>query len=157
MLTAPPPAALFPRNRTPDRLGFAGVAAVTSVFPALLQFRVDRREDPQSSLVHLLPSEALHQFDPHLLLEVLSPRLVPLQPVVQHDRLYRAALDKDIKLSTAEIAGVMAAKRTAELIPLCHSLPRTWLTVAAMVAAVMAGCLVATVKCSRWISTKPRP
>ena len=32
-------------------------------------------------------------------------------------------------LATARIAGIMAAKRTAELIPLCHSLPLTGVTV----------------------------
>ena len=32
-------------------------------------------------------------------------------------------------LSTAELAGVMAAKRTAELIPLCHPLPLTQVNV----------------------------
>jgi cyclic pyranopterin phosphate synthase len=46
-------------------------------------------------------------------------------------RMTRAALDqiernagpKGDVLTTAELAGVMAAKRTAELIPLCHPLP----------------------------------
>ena len=33
-------------------------------------------------------------------------------------------------LATARIAGIMAAKRTAELIPLCHSLPLMEVTVA---------------------------
>ena len=28
-------------------------------------------------------------------------------------------------IATAELAGIMAAKRTAELIPLCHPLPLT--------------------------------
>ena len=32
---------------------------------------------------------------------------------------------KGAVISTAELAGVMAAKRTAELIPLCHPLPLT--------------------------------
>ena len=35
------------------------------------------------------------------------------------------ALPKGDALATAEIAGIMAAKRTAELIPLCHPLPLT--------------------------------
>lgn len=35
----------------------------------------------------------------------------------------RGALKKGDVLSVAQIAGVMAAKRTAELIPLCHPLP----------------------------------
>jgi cyclic pyranopterin monophosphate synthase len=33
------------------------------------------------------------------------------------------ALPKGDALTTAQLAGVMAAKRTSELIPLCHSLP----------------------------------
>ena len=39
------------------------------------------------------------------------------------------ALKKGDVLSVARIAGVMAAKRTAELIPLCHPLPLTQVTV----------------------------
>ncbi|MEP7088014.1 MAG: cyclic pyranopterin monophosphate synthase MoaC, partial [Gemmatimonadota bacterium] len=35
----------------------------------------------------------------------------------------RNSLAKGDVLSVARIAGIMAAKRTAELIPLCHSLP----------------------------------
>ena len=37
----------------------------------------------------------------------------------------RNALQKGDVLSVAKIAGIMAAKRTAELIPLCHPLPLT--------------------------------
>jgi cyclic pyranopterin monophosphate synthase len=33
------------------------------------------------------------------------------------------ALPKGDALTTAQLAGIMAAKRTSELIPLCHSLP----------------------------------
>ena len=33
------------------------------------------------------------------------------------------ALPKGDALATAQVAGIMAAKRTAELIPLCHPLP----------------------------------
>ena len=39
------------------------------------------------------------------------------------------ALPKGDALVTAQLAGVMAAKRTAELIPLCHPLPLTHLDV----------------------------
>src|SRR3954451_11638897 len=35
------------------------------------------------------------------------------------------ALPKGDALATAQIAGIMAAKRTADLIPLCHPLPLT--------------------------------
>jgi cyclic pyranopterin phosphate synthase len=35
------------------------------------------------------------------------------------------SLPKGDALATAQLAGIMAAKRTAELIPLCHTLPLT--------------------------------
>ena len=38
-------------------------------------------------------------------------------------------LPKGDALATAQIAGIMAAKRTSELIPLCHPLPLTHLSV----------------------------
>jgi cyclic pyranopterin phosphate synthase len=43
-------------------------------------------------------------------------------------------LPKGDALVTAELAGVMAAKRTSELIPLCHPLPLTSIDVEADVA-----------------------
>jgi cyclic pyranopterin phosphate synthase len=43
-------------------------------------------------------------------------------------------LPKGDALVTAELAGVMAAKRTSELIPLCHPLPLTSIDVQAVVA-----------------------
>ena len=44
-------------------------------------------------------------------------------------------LPKGDALTTAQIAGIMAAKRTAELIPLCHPLPLTNLAVELEVGA----------------------
>ena len=38
-------------------------------------------------------------------------------------------------LETARVAGIMAAKRTAELIPLCHPLPLTHIDVSALLEA----------------------
>jgi cyclic pyranopterin monophosphate synthase len=43
-------------------------------------------------------------------------------------------LPKGDALAAAQIAGIMAAKRTSELIPLCHPLPLTHLDVALEVA-----------------------
>ena len=43
------------------------------------------------------------------------------------------SLPKGDALVTAQLAGIMAAKRTAELIPLCHPLPLTHLDVQARV------------------------
>ena len=45
------------------------------------------------------------------------------------DMLKRAALPKGDVLTTAKIAGVMAAKRTAELIPMCHPLALSYVDV----------------------------
>lgn len=39
-----------------------------------------------------------------------------------------AAAKGDV-IAAARIAGIMAAKRTAELIPLCHPLPLSWITI----------------------------
>jgi cyclic pyranopterin monophosphate synthase len=45
------------------------------------------------------------------------------------------ALPKGDALVTAKLAGIMAAKRTAELIPLCHPLPLTHVDVSLSVVA----------------------
>ncbi len=45
------------------------------------------------------------------------------------------ALPKGDALATAQIAGIQAAKRTGELIPLCHQLPLTHVSVELMVSA----------------------
>ena len=54
----------------------------------------------------------------------MSPRTVEL--------LREKALPKGDALNTARIAGVMAAKRTPDLIPLCHGLNLTSVSVAAL-------------------------
>jgi cyclic pyranopterin monophosphate synthase len=41
------------------------------------------------------------------------------------EQVRRGTTPKGAVIQTAELAGVMAAKRTAELIPLCHPLPLT--------------------------------
>ena len=46
-------------------------------------------------------------------------RMAPATILALHD------LPKGDALTTARLAGIMAAKRTAELIPLCHPLPLT--------------------------------
>ena len=46
---------------------------------------------------------------------------------------------KGVVIATAELAGVMGAKRTAELIPLCHPLPLTRVTVVVEPAADLPG------------------
>jgi cyclic pyranopterin phosphate synthase len=46
-----------------------------------------------------------------------------------------AALPKGDALATAQLAGIMAAKRTSELIPLCHTLPLSVVEVSLEVVA----------------------
>lgn len=46
-----------------------------------------------------------------------------------------SALPKGDALATARLAGIMAAKRTADLIPLCHTLPLTHVDVDLTVGA----------------------
>jgi cyclic pyranopterin monophosphate synthase len=46
------------------------------------------------------------------------------------DQVLAGAAPKGSVIRTAEIAGIMAAKRTADLIPLCHPLPLTKVEVA---------------------------
>src|SRR5690606_31972534 len=41
-------------------------------------------------------------------------------------RIAANTIEKGDVLATARLAGVMAAKRTGELIPLCHPLPLDW-------------------------------
>jgi cyclic pyranopterin phosphate synthase len=58
-------------------------------------------------------------------------------------------LKKGDVLSVAEIAGIMAAKRTAELIPLCHSLNLTQVEVEFSLDSTLPGVLItSTVKTS---------
>jgi cyclic pyranopterin phosphate synthase len=54
-------------------------------------------------------------------------------------------LPKGDALTTAQLAGIMAAKRTSELIPLCHPLPLTRIDVV-LTAGEAAVAIVATVE-----------
>lgn len=52
------------------------------------------------------------------------------------------ALKKGDVLATARLAGIMAAKRTADLIPLCHPLPLSGVQVSVSVQGSLPGVLV---------------
>jgi cyclic pyranopterin phosphate synthase len=60
---------------------------------------------------------------------VASARVLMSPATVEAVREHRTP--KGDPLETARIAGIMAAKRTAELIPLCHTLPLTHVDVRA--------------------------
>jgi cyclic pyranopterin phosphate synthase len=63
----------------------------------------------------------------------------------------RSAMAKGDVIATARIAGIMAAKRTAELIPLCHPLPLTDVGVDIAVDRALPGLRV-----TGWASTHGR-
>ena len=42
-------------------------------------------------------------------------------------RIRSGSLDKGDALAAARLAGIMAAKRTSEIVPLCHPLPLEWI------------------------------
>ncbi len=54
--------------------------------------------------------------------------VVTLKPAVLR-KLLAGELQKGEALTVAKLAGISAAKRTGELIPLCHSLPLEWVDV----------------------------
>jgi cyclic pyranopterin monophosphate synthase len=79
---------------------------------------------PMSNLSHVDDSGAVHMVDVGS--KPVSRRRAVARAVVTMDAQTAARLGelpKGDALATAQIAGVMAAKRTAELIPLCHPLP----------------------------------
>jgi cyclic pyranopterin monophosphate synthase len=55
------------------------------------------------------------------------------------DAIRANALKKGDAIGVARIAGIMAAKRTAELVPLCHPIPLTDVTVAVAVDESLPG------------------
>jgi cyclic pyranopterin phosphate synthase len=67
------------------------------------------------------------------------------------DAIARNVLSKGDAISTARIAGVMAAKRTADLIPLCHPIALTDAGVDIEVDASLPG-----VRVRAWASTRGR-
>ena len=54
--------------------------------------------------------------------EAVAEAVIALSPEAYEAALSPAAIKGDV-LAAARIAGIMAAKKTSELIPLCHSIP----------------------------------
>jgi len=81
---------------------------------------------PVAALSHLRPDGSVRMVD--VSAKAATPREAEAQAEVRLGRGAMAALKDNPKgdvLEVARIAGMLAAKRTAELIPLCHSLPLT--------------------------------
>jgi cyclic pyranopterin phosphate synthase len=89
-------------------------------------------ESPSSSLTHLRADGSAHMVD--VSDKAITKRTARAQAVL-HTRgdvitlLADGALPKGEALGTARIAGILAGKRTSELIPLCHPLPLTKLSI----------------------------
>ncbi len=79
-------------------------------------------------LTHLDETGAAHMVDvaekPVTSREAVAECLVRMAPETR-EALRAATLAKGDALGVARVAGIMAAKRTPELIPLCHPLPLT--------------------------------
>jgi cyclic pyranopterin monophosphate synthase len=85
-----------------------------------------RKISPQSRLSHVDPQGRARMVDvsdkPVTEREAVARGVVRMQPRTL--RLIRAGkIAKGEVLAVARVAGIMAAKRTAEMIPLCHPLP----------------------------------
>jgi cyclic pyranopterin phosphate synthase len=78
------------------------------------------------SLSHVDAAGEVHMVDvggnPHERRRAVAQAFVSMRP---ETAATLRELPKGDALATAQVAGIMAAKRTAELIPLCHPLPLT--------------------------------
>lgn len=83
---------------------------------------------PEARLTHLDESGAARMVDvaakPETEREALAGCFLALAPATL-TAIRESSLEKGDALAVARVAGIMAAKRTPELIPLCHPLPLT--------------------------------
>lgn len=84
--------------------------------------------DSNKQLTHLDESGNIHMVDvtdrPESLREAIAKARVRLAPNTIH-LIETNQVSKGSVLEVAKIAGIMAAKQTSQLIPLCHPLPMT--------------------------------
>ena len=99
----------------------------------------------RSALTHLSAAGEAHMVDVSAKRaterEAVAAGRVVMQPATL-DIVRKGNAKKGDVLGTARIAGIMAAKRTAELIPLCHPLALSKVTVEIEPDAKLPGCLV---------------
>ncbi len=97
---------------------------------------------PGTALSHVNSAGEAHMVDvspkPETVREAVASGLIRMQP--QTCKLIQDnALKKGDVLATARLAGIMAAKRTADLIPLCHPLPLSAIQVRVSVLSSLPG------------------
>ncbi|MCP4250234.1 MAG: cyclic pyranopterin monophosphate synthase MoaC, partial [bacterium] len=107
--------------------------------------------DSEVTLSHLTPSGEARMVDVSaksatLRVAVASGRLRARPEVL--DALVAGNLPKGEALGTARVAGILAAKRTGERIPLCHPLPLDWAQISFAREQADALLILATVKTS---------
>ncbi len=87
----------------------------------------------ERELSHLNEAGEVHMVDvgdkPVTDREAVAEGLVVMSPDLA-ERFFSGDLPKGDAAAVARVAGIMAAKRTAELIPLCHPIPLTGVEVA---------------------------
>ena len=87
--------------------------------------RADENDAPAHGLTHVAADGTARMVDvshkPDELRAAVATGQIALQPATL-GLIERHAIAKGNVLATARLAGIMAAKRTAELIPLCHTL-----------------------------------
>lgn len=88
--------------------------------------------DGPTHLTHLRPDGSAHMVD--VTEKAVTKRTATAEAIFETTaEVVRMLVDGDLPkgeaLGTARIAGIMAAKRTSELIPLCHPLPITKVSV----------------------------
>ncbi len=86
----------------------------------------------KSKLTHLDESNRVHMVDVSEKPETSRTAVAKGEIVMQMDTLkliMSGSIAKGNVLTTAQLAGVMAAKKTSELIPLCHPLPLNHISV----------------------------
>ena len=102
-------------------------------------------------LSHLGPSSEARMVDisdkPVTEREAVASATLHLKPSVL-DALLSGTLPKGDAVATARVAGILAAKRTSEWIPLCHPLPLDWVRVEFSRAAADQLLIVCTAKTS---------
>ncbi len=88
----------------------------------------DRNENNPTQLTHLDESGNIHKVDvtnrPETMREAIARGRVRLAPETVH-LIESNQVSKGSVLEVAKIAGIMAAKQTPQIIPLCHPLPMT--------------------------------
>lgn len=91
-----------------------------------------------SGLTHVDPSGTLHMVDVSAkevtVREATASAQLTASPNVI-DAIAGGRLPKGDAMTTARLAGIQAAKRTSELIPLCHLLPLDWVEIDIRIAS----------------------